>query len=273
MKRLATTQVGGSRRRAVVGRDTGPAHPWGVRRTAVGIVLAAFVLPLTSCTVSVSGVPAADARPASTSGASPPSSSGASPSNNSLVVTSVVPGWNTVRSVKRAALYDVPPDWTVNSEDTLVGYQSNDGKVLVGATGSASFGDDACGKNMSLAISAVKHSTDGDLAGASTAQALEWADAAFRDANDRHPTVKTEKPEQVNTLTGKPAVVVKVDATAAHATGTCGTKGAVYAISATGFTGELGPTAILIIVAGVGFDRAVPEAKIRQILTTLRPEK
>jgi hypothetical protein len=120
--------------------------------------------------VSVSGVPAAVTRPAPTSAEVAPSSAGASPSNNSLIVTSVVPGWNTVRSVKRAALYDVPPDWNVNSEDTLVGYQSNDGKLLVGATGSASVGDDACGKNMSLAISAVKHSTDGDLAGASTSR-------------------------------------------------------------------------------------------------------
>ncbi len=178
-----------------------------------------------------------------------------------------------MRSVKRAALYDVPPDWNVNSEDTFVGYQTKDGKVLVGATGSASVGDNACGKNTSLAISAVKHSTDGDLTGASTSQALEWADAAFRDSNDKRPALKPGKPEQVNTLTGKPAVVVKVDATAAHASGTCGTKGAVYAISATGFTGELGPTAILVIVAGVGFDRAIPETEIRQILTTLRPEK
>jgi hypothetical protein len=221
--------------------------------------------------VAVSSAPAAVTRPAPTSDA--PSSAGSSPDNSSLIVTSVVPGWNTVRSVKRAALYDVPPDWTVNSEDTLVGYQSKDGKLLVGATGSASVGDDACGKNMSLAISAVKHSTDGDLAGASTAQALEWADAAFRDANDKRPALKSEKPEQINTVTGKPAVIVKVDATAANTSGTCGTKGAVYAISATGCTGQLGPTAILIVVAGVGFDRAIPEAEIKQILTTLRPEK
>jgi hypothetical protein len=257
MKRRTPTQTSGSR----------------LRQNAPGVVCAACVLLLASCTVSVSGVPAAVTRPAPTSAEVAPSSAGASPSNSSLIVTSVVPGWNTVRSVKRAALYDVPPDWNVNSEDTLVGYQSNDGKLLVGATGSASVGDDACGKNMSLAISAVKHSTDGDLAGASTSQALEWADAAFRDSNDKRPALKTEKPEQVNTLTGKPAVVVKVDATAAHTSGTCGTKGAVYAISATGFTGELGPTAILIVVAGVGFNRAIPEAEIRQILTTLRPEK
>jgi hypothetical protein len=243
-----------------------------MRRNTLGVVCAASVLLLTGCTVPVSGVPAAAARPAPTSNDAAAGSASASPSNGSLVVSSVVPGWNTVRSVKRAALYDVPPDWTVNSEDTLVGYQSKDGKLLVGATGSASAGDDACGKNMSLAIAAVKHSTDGDLAGASTASAQEWADAAFLDANDKHPALETERPEKVNTLTGKPAVIVKVDAVAAHTTGTCGLKGAVYAISATGFTGELGPTAILIVVAGVGFDRAIPETRIRQILSTLRPE-
>lgn len=257
MKRRTPTQTSGSR----------------LRQNALSVVCAASVLLLTSCTVAVSGVPAAVTRPAPTSAEVAPSSSGSSPSNSPLIVTSVVPGWNTVRSVKRAALYDVPPNWTVNSEDTLVGYQSNDGKLLVGATGSASVGDDACGKNMSLAISAVKHSTDGDLAGASTSQALEWADAAFRDSNDKRPALKHEKPEQVITLTGKPAVIVKVDATATHTSGTCGTKGAVYAISATGFTGELGPTAILVVVAGVGFNRAIPEAEVRQILTTLRPEK
>jgi hypothetical protein len=243
------------------------------RTTTVSMLCAAAVLLLTSCTVSVSGAPVAVARAVPQSRDVAPTSAGAPPGNSSLVVASVVPGWNTVRSVKRAALYDVPPDWTVNSEDTLVGYQAKDGKLLVGATGSASVGDDACGKNMSLAISAVKHSTDGDLAGSSKSLALEWADAAFRDENDIRPTIKPGRPEHVSTLTGKPAVIVKVDATAAHTTGTCGLKGAVYAISATGFTGELGPTAILVVVAGSGFDRAVPETEIRQILSTLRPEK
>jgi hypothetical protein len=242
------------------------------RRTTLSTLCAAAVLLLAGCTVSVSGAPAAVARAVPQSGDAAPTSAGAPPSNSSLVVASVVPGWNTVRSVKRAALYDVPPDWTVNSEDTLVGYQAKDGKLLVGATGSASVGDDACGKNMSLAISAVKHSTDADLAGSSKSLALEWADAAFRDENDIRPTIRAGRPEHINTLTGKPAVIVKVDATAAHTTGTCGLKGAVYAVSATGFTGELGPTAILVVVAGSGFDRAVPEPEIKQILTTLRPE-
>jgi hypothetical protein len=42
-------------------------------------------------------------------------------------------------------------------------------------------------------------------------------------------------------------------------------------VAATGFTGELGPTAILVVVADVGRPDAVPEAEIREILATLRP--
>jgi len=49
--------------------------------------------------------------------------------------------------------------------------------------------------------------------------------------------------------------------------------GMVYALSAGGFTGKLGPTVILVIVADTGLANAVPEGEIRQILTTLRPEK
>ena len=179
---------------------------------------------------------------------------------------------NTVRSTKRAALYDVPPAWTVKSEDSIVGYQTNDGKLLVAASGSASVGDDACGKYTSLALSAVKHSEGSNLVQASTMEAQAWADAAFRDSKDKRPALRTEKAKKVTTLTGKPAVIVKVDATAPNPIGSCGTKGAAYALSATGFTGQFGPTAILVVVANVGSDGAIPESEIRQILTTLRPE-
>ena len=66
--------------------------------------------------------------------------------------------------------------------------------------------------------------------------------------------------------------MVKATARTATPTGPCRlTGGAVYAVSATGFSGELGPTAILVVVADVGRPDAVPEAEIRQIMGTLRP--
>ena len=233
---------------------------------------AVLVLVVAGCTVPVAGIPAADTGSAPAAGPAAASSTGAPSTNAPLIVKPLVTGWNTVRSTKRAALYDVPPAWTVKSEESIVGYQTNDGKLLVAASGSASVGDDACGKFTSLALSAVKHSEGSNLVQASTVEAQAWADAAFRDSKDRRPALRTEKAEKVTTLTGKSAVIVKVDATAANPIGTCGTQGAAYALSATGFTGQFGPTAILVVVADVGSDGAIPESEIRQILTTLRPE-
>ena len=186
--------------------------------------------------------------------------------------TPVVDGWSTVHSTQRAALYDVPPTWKVNSEDTIVGFQTKSGQLLTAASGSASVGENACGQYTSLATSAVKHSTSSDLARASTLEAQQWADAAFLDSEDHRPTLQTGEPETITTVTGRKAVVVKVSATAASSIGNCGPHGVAYAVSATGFTGRLGPTAILVVVAGTDFAAAVPDGRIRQILTTLRPD-
>ena len=50
------------------------------------------------------------------------------------------------------------------------------------------------------------------------------------------------------------------------------TRGAAYAVAATGFTGELGPTAVLVVVVDEALTgpKPIPAAEIRQILSTLR---
>jgi hypothetical protein len=227
--------------------------------------------PASTAVPSVSGTPAPDAVPTLTRPAQYPAprpsataaAGGADP---------VISGWSTVHSTQRAALYDVPPGWTVNSEDTITGFGTNGGQLLVAASGSASVGKNACGQSTSLATSVVKHSTSSDLATASTLEAQQWAGAAFLDADDHRPTLRTGKPETITTATGKRAVIVEVTATAASSIGPCGPKGAAWAVSATGFTGPLGPTAILVVVAATGLPAAVPDGEIRQILATLRPD-
>jgi hypothetical protein len=259
------------------------------RSVGTGRTTARHVLPLlcaaalvlgTGCTVPDRGSPA----PASAPSAAPPATltrpmqfpaprPSADPApTGPATAEPVIAGWNTVRSTQRAALYDVPPGWTVNSEDTITGFETKGGQVIVAGSGSASVGKNACGQYTSLATSVVKHSTSDDLPTASTLEAQQWAGAAFLDSEDHRPTLRTGKPETITTLSGKTAVIVKVTATAASSIGPCGPQGAAYAVSATGFTGRLGPTAILIVVAGSGFASAVPDDEIRQILTTLRPE-
>lgn len=146
--------------------------------------------------------------------------------------------------------------------------------VAVAASGSASVGKNACGQFSSLATSVVKHSTSGDLAEAARLEAQQWAGAGFLDAQDRRPTLRTAAPQTIRTRTGTRAVVVEVTATAAGPIGPCGTGGVAYAVSAAGFTGRLGPTAVLVVVVvGTGFPTAVPDDEIRQILTTLRRKR
>jgi hypothetical protein len=241
------------------------------------MLICAAALLLTGCTVAVPGTPAP--APGAAPEATPSVSatplaqpSAPRPTAGPAAFDPVVGGWKTVRSTQRAALYDVPPDWTVNSDDTIVGFGTRNGQVVVAASGSASVGENACGRFTSLATSVVKHSTSDDLATASRLEAQQWAGAAFLDSQDRRPTLRTGRPETITTATGKKAVIVKVTATAASSVGLCGPTGVAYAVSATGFTGKLGPTAILIVVAGTGFPKAVPDDQIRQVLTTLRPE-
>ena len=195
----------------------------------------------------------------------------AAPTVTPVVLDPQVPGWSPVRSVSRAAAYDVPPSWKVLTETTIVGYESGNDRVA--ASGAAEFGTGACGgQNSSLALSGVKHDTGTDLARAAQATAREWADLAYRDDKQRRPRLTVGQPETITTRGGQPAAVVKVTAKTASRTGACKlTEGAVYAVAATGFTGELGPTAILVVVADVGRPDAVPETEIREILGTLRP--
>ena len=256
------------------------------RHLATLICTAALLLA--GCTVAVPGTAApapGAARPAaappdaaapaaapSAGEAAPARPTASEPTAGPAAFDPLVGGWKAVRSTQRAALYDVPASWTVNSEDTIVGFGTRSGQVVVAASGSASVGQDACRRFTSLATSVVKHSTSRNLAEAARLEARQWADAGFLDAQDRRPTLRTGPPQTITTLTGRRAVVVKVTATAASSIGPCGPKGAAYAVAATGFAGRLGPTAILIVVASNGFADAVSEPQIRQILTTLRPE-
>lgn len=193
-----------------------------------------------------------------------------------LVLNAVIPGWSPVRSVKRAAVYDVPPGWQVLTEDTLIGFESPDGQPRVIASGASNFGEGACGsRNANLAEAAVTHDTSTDTVGAAQAVARAWADAGYRDDADKSPTVTLSAPQTITTVSGQPAVVVKAEAQLAGPNGSCGySRGAAWAVAATGYHGQLGPTVILVITADEVDTGAqtVPEAQIRQILTTLRPE-
>jgi hypothetical protein len=252
-----------------------------VRRRGALIAMVLVALVSTGCSTVVQGrasaaeprvLPtAAPARPTPTAPAGP---TGSTPPGGGLpvVIDPVIPGWNVVRSVNRAAAYDVPPDWNVLTETTIFGFGDiNNGGVA--STGASTFGDEACGPSTVLAAGVVRHDEGADLAASATTLADAWADQAYLDANDAHPTLTTSDPEPLTMLTGQPAVMVKTTAVAASPSqNSCATTtGAAYAVAATGFEGELGPTVILVVVTDVDSPGSPSEETIREILCTLRP--
>ena len=247
------------------------------RRGALVVVLLAVLSSGCARTIPGSASPAELAAPPLTTSARPAPSATptaaptGSPGVVPLVIDPVVPGWNVVRSVNRAAVYDVPPTWTVLSEDTVIGFEDTAGNRVV-SSGAATFGEDVCGDNSNLGIAVVRHDEGTDLAAASRINAEQWADLAYRDAADARPALSTAAPEKITTIAGQEATVVKVTATPSTPVSDCAiTTGSTWAVAATGFTGELGPTVVLLLVADVGVPDAVPEAEIRQILSSLRP--
>ncbi|MEJ3656862.1 hypothetical protein WEH80_28270 [Actinomycetes bacterium KLBMP 9759] len=242
-----------------------------IRRALLVLSLVAAAALSGACTTAVPGQarpdPVALAEPAPTTAPAP---TGRPSTEIPLVVEPVIPGWSPVRSVKRAAIYDVPPTWTVLGEGVIVGYGEPDKGGVLGS-GAAEFGKEACGQYSSLALAVTKHDPGTDLTAASQAWAEIWADRAYTDDEQRRPTVTLGPPEQITTITGLPAAIVKAEADLPSPDPECNTtKGAAYVVSATGFTGELGPTVSLIVVADVDSPKSVPEAEIRQILSTLR---
>jgi hypothetical protein len=231
------------------------------------VLLLVLAVVSTGCVSVVDGTPTAAPAPAPTEEAPVPAAGTGAP----LVLAPVVPGWNAVRSSRRAAAYDVPPTWNVKSEGTIIGYRDKAGNMVV-TSGAATFGDDACGEHSHLALAGLRHDESTDLPGAARHTAELWAGAAYLDDAGGVPALTTSTPETITTSSGQQASVVKVTAALSTPVPVCGTTtGAVYAVAAGGFTGELGPTVVLVVVADEGVPGAAPEADIRRMLATLRP--
>jgi hypothetical protein len=253
-----------------------------LRRAALVVLLLVLAVVSTGCVSTVRGTPGpADAagpaipvpvqRPLTPTPVGPapidgvPTAGAGAP----LVLDAVVPGWNAVRSVRRAAAYDVPPTWNVKSEGTIIGYRDGAGNPIV-TSAAATAGDGVCGERSNLALAGLRHDEGTDPAAAARSTAELWAGAAYLDDAGTPPVLGAPAAETITTIAGQQAAVVKVTASFAP-TKNCGiTTGSVYAVAAGGFTGELGPTVVLVVVADEGVPGAVPESEIRRMLTSLR---
>ncbi|WP_329128902.1 hypothetical protein OG552_01625 [Streptomyces sp. NBC_01476] len=99
-------------------------------------------------------------------------------------VKPVVPGWKVVTRTQRNVAFDVPPDWSVKTEDEIVGYEDDNGKAQVAMSGPAYYKEAWCTSSEGTADRAVVGTKGANGAtsvrNAAESQATSWAYWAFQ---------------------------------------------------------------------------------------------
>jgi hypothetical protein len=254
-----------------------PGFPPPARKSSAGIVIAivAVVIVLVgggvgaavllsgghkkkNPPVAVSSQPAAPAQP-SPGPSTPPAAKAA------------IPGWNAVVAVEHGVTYDVPPNWSVKTSGTIIGFEDSSGNPEVAGSGAATYKQGYCqGHSGSWrAESAVTgYST--------TDPALDALDAAHKWATDGYAPTKGH-PAPVVTLSGARAVKVgglpgqeaTATVTVRDRSDPCAPPRAVVHTVAGPAKG--GKVPVLIVIADQGVSGAALDADLMKIAGSLRP--
>lgn len=246
-------------------------RPWLLALLAVAVLGLVAVLVVAALqpgrTVSGIALPADQYGPQDTA-TKPPSTTTTTTTTTApkSVTPALTPGWQTAYSITRNATYDVPPDWTVPTPTTIVGFESGSKQVVM--SGAATYQEKACGKYHPHAISGVTGSTLADVSAAAKATADNWSKVAAAD-DDRPDAQISLSPVETLTVQGKPA---------AHVTATL-TNPAPYdcehpttsVLHVLAVPGNNGQSVVMVIQADQGTFKALTDTTIRGMLTTLRP--
>ncbi|MDF3284735.1 hypothetical protein [Gordonia sp. N1V] len=180
-------------------------------------------------------------------------------------------GWRTVAG-KRGLAYDVPPNWTVASCGTLVGWEKrcNDGPfgycAIRTMSGAATLDAPGCGDN-SVGVSGLPGASNTtDINEAVRDEAALVADIYTSDSG-HVPTVQLSPPRQL-TVGGAPAVQV-VASVSNIATSNCVGPTAIHSMVATTVPGQQG-CVLFVISAPQGVPDAVSPAVVTEMVSTLR---
>jgi hypothetical protein len=204
--------------------------------------------------------------PTSTTPSSPESSPTSAPAGPPP--KPVVPGWQAVAVPKRSAAYDVPPDWTVEPPDRLVGF--GEPRDAVTMRGVAEYQKGFCpGQSGSFRAStgttARKGASDNDIALA-TAQKL--ADLVYS-VHGQRPAVEMGPARPVD-LAGNSLHGVLVTAKVTHPSpGPCDSPTALISVLASNHTND--GSVVHIGIADQGVPGSLPPETLNTIMTSLRP--
>lgn len=261
-----------------MGAPEPPRRSWN-RTTVTAVTAAAAVVVACGVTgfllLGDDGDGKADAKPTATDSASADGTDRSAAKGGS---GPLVPGWNTVANPKRGITFDAPASWARQSVD-WVSYVAEDSdpeeKPLVAMMAPAVFkekwctsDDDRNGTQEDTPLASV--GTTGEKGAKSTAEAAEdtaqkWVYGAYTQPDRSRLTIG--EPETYRTKTGIEGSLVTVTSSGTPKKGTCDTDGKAVTFA---FKNAEGAYVSWTYVGAHGVSDEVPDATIRQILSTVR---
>ncbi|MGW4032043.1 hypothetical protein ACWEFL_22495 [Streptomyces sp. NPDC004838] len=190
-----------------------------------------------------------------------------------------IAGWKVVTNPKHGTLFDVPPEWEVASSGVSTGFENaekGDGSPVVAMSAPAYFKSEWCsqdtdgdGNQETSGLAAVgtkggRGAKDSETAAYNEAGNWAWAGYAQEEPKG---TVKVVKATPYTTKSGLSGSMSTATAVGVKKTGKCDTDGKAVAFSFKDPTGEFRSW---VLYADKGVKEEVPDATIRQILSTLR---
>jgi hypothetical protein len=226
------------------------------------------IVVLTGCSTAITGSPVPVAGAPSTSHTPGTPTSGSSPSV--AAPPAVVPGWQVVTAPKAGIAYDVPPDWKVDTPDTVVGFSDNQGNPQVEMNYAATYKEGFCtGHSGSFrAQTGVNSTQTADPGQAATETAQTWANAGYPGNNNTPPTITAGAPQPI-TVAGDAGMVVR-DTLTVHSTDPCDPPNAEIDVVALPLAAPNTGCGQLIVYADQGTPDAAPAQELQQIISSLR---
>jgi hypothetical protein len=282
------------------GGPGGPQPPRDRRKLSIGIAITAAVAVIAALAVGAvylsggskkndaknSPTPSATANPATPSPSAtttdPAVSGGSSDSPrgapSSLDVKPVVPGWKAVTRVKRNVVFDVPPDWTVDSEGMTIGFTDKSGNAAVAMSAPAYYKHNWCKTSDGTADRAAVGTKGANGAtsvrNAAEVQATSWAYWAYQN-NGKGTFSKAQNSSAFHNAYGINGWQAQATASNIPKSSKCAADGAAWTVAWIDPT-QTDPTMKLVVwvlYADRGVSDALAQSTIDKIKSTIRPMK
>lgn len=201
--------------------------------------------------------------------APPPAQPSASPSI-SPPVKAIIPGWNAVITSKYGITYAVPPNWSVKTPDTIVGFQDPSGKIETAGEGAANYKEGYCAGHSGSwrAESVVTGYKTTDPALDALDAARKWASAGYAPTKGHPaPIVKLSSAQTIN-IGGPSGKEATATVTVRDRSDPCSPPRAIVHTVAT--PAKNGRVAVLVVLADQGVGDAALAADLQKIAGSLR---